>query len=129
MLAGMQDALDHAEHGENILDAQATEKDASRVISQPLGGAALPAPSEPAEAAPATQEPHAIDFVPPPCPETTLSKSSTTGADRIREVMRNETQPLDPFEERLVNTNPQLNDPYRGNPPRKRGRPRKNPEK
>ena len=121
MLAGMKDALDQAEQGENIQDTRET---AARLVDQPAGNA-LPAPSGPAEAASEEEELSASDDIPPANPEP----KSPAAADRIREVMRNETQPLDPFEERLMQTNPQLGEPYRGMPPRKRGRPRKNPEK
>jgi hypothetical protein len=137
-LAGLQDAIEIVEgDGSN---QQADQAAAMRYLErQGRRGELVATPGGTPEAAPQGEENHRAEPLAALAePEPNSHPSATTPpaerpslAARISAEMRNDSQPLDPFEQRLQQTNPALNptpeptiDPSAS---RKRGRPRKNP--
>jgi hypothetical protein len=138
VLAGLQEAIDIVEgDGSN---QQADHAAAQRYLERHgKKGELVPASTRAADPALQDEEqqsPEALAALAEPEPDirpTVVTKPAerTTLAARISVQMRGDSQPLDPFEQRLQQTNPTLNPPPEPaiNPaaPRKRGRPRKNP--
>lgn len=137
-LAGLQEAIEIVE-GDGS-SQQAEQAAALRYLErQGRRGELAPASGRTPEAAPQREENQRAEPIAALAePETSLRPSAATPpaerptlAARISASMRNDSEPLDPFEQRLQQTNPALNptpeptiDP---SAPRKRGRPRKNP--
>lgn len=137
-LAGLQEAIDIIEgDGSNQQQEQAA---AHRYLERHgRKGELVPAPGRTPVEAPEADAPQDLEpahVVAEPAtiirpPDASKPAERTTLAARISVQMRGDAQPLDPFEQRLQQTNPTLNptpepafDPTAR---RKRGRPRKNP--
>lgn len=180
MLAGVQDALDIVEAGENPKSEQeaaarlvngngvattiaapvrngepkhiqgngpAAKKPAVPTVAQPqpapkkidlkpktspVAPTQTISPTQPTEpqvepqAEPLVNQSAAATVIRPPMTQKPVEVASDTEeADLMRAAMRAHTQPLDPFEARLAETNPEFSEPYTGTVPKKRGRPRK----
>jgi hypothetical protein len=138
VLAGLQEAIDIVEgDGSNQHEEHAA---AMRYLERHgRQGELEPAASRTLEAAPQGEESPGAETLtalaePEASPRHSVASQPAerpTLAARISLQMRSESQPLDPFEQRLQQTNPTLNPtPEPTTPPsapRKRGRPRKNP--
>jgi hypothetical protein len=153
MLAGMQDALDHAEGDSNPASHQEA---ARRFVEQRAGNSPVATQARPHELPRPAEEPitgngsttptspsHSENQSPSENGSRTSSAARPVSAappkfvsdgtiatqvnDRVHDEMRAETRPMDPFEARIQSANPEFAEPYEGTVPKKRGRPRKNP--